>query len=53
LRPGTCCATVPAGQRHVPGHEIVRLLILDSESEYDLTGANGKKQFRDMLAGAG
>jgi len=28
------------------------LLILDSESEYDLTGANGKKQFRDMLAGA-
>jgi site-specific DNA recombinase len=28
------------------------LLILDSESEYDLTAPNGKKQFRDALAGA-
>ena len=28
------------------------LPILDSESEYDLTSANGKKAFRDQLAAA-
>ena len=28
------------------------LLILDSESEYDLCAPNGKKQFRDMLSAA-
>lgn len=28
------------------------LLVLDSEGEYDLTSANGKKQFRDQLATA-
>lgn len=28
------------------------LLVLDSEDEYDLTSANGKKAFRDQMAGA-
>lgn len=28
------------------------LLVLDSENEYDLTTANGKKQFRDQMSGA-
>jgi len=44
-------------RRPIEGERLIEaaergLLILDSESEYDLTGANGKKQFRDMLAGA-
>jgi site-specific DNA recombinase len=28
------------------------MLVLDSENEYDLTSANGKKAFRDQLSGA-
>jgi len=44
-------------RRPIEGERLIEaaergMLVLDSESEYDLTGANGKKQFRDMLAGA-
>jgi site-specific DNA recombinase len=28
------------------------LIVLDSEGEYDLTGASGKKQFRDHMSAA-
>ena len=44
-------------RRPIEGERLIEaaergLLVLDSESEYDLTGANGRKQFRDMLSAA-
>ena len=44
-------------RRPIEGERLITLaenglLVLDSEDEYDLTSANGKKAFRDQLAGA-
>ena len=44
-------------RRPIEGERLIEaaergLIVLDSESEYDLTTANGKKQFRDMLSAA-